>query len=59
VLAGDMNVCHGEDILIQPPFNTVDWNSLLSPGWRTFMGSFKNPYVFGVAHIQPDVMIAK
>ena len=59
VLMGDMNVSHWENILLQPPFNTFDWNTLLNPRWRTFTGSFRNPYIFGVAHIQPDVMIAK
>lgn len=59
ILVGDMNVPHTDTILTQPPFNTVDWNSLLNPRWRTFMGSFSNPFVFGISHVQPDVMIAK
>lgn len=59
ILVGDMNVPHADTILTQAPFNTIDWNSLLNPRWRTFMGSFSNPFVFGVSHIQPDVMIAK
>ena len=63
ILVWDMNVVHGKDILIQPPFNTPDFRSLLFAGDRTFGlrkgGSPFDRLIHHIVHRQPDVLIAR
>jgi exonuclease III len=63
ILLGDMNVAHGKKILTQPPFNTIDWKSLVHPEQRTFgfvnWLSIKDRITLATAHMQPDVLVVK